>query len=49
MKDDWENSREKDNKLIYNYMQSELIYMNAKLLELRVCSYSSLNFNSNLL
>ena len=43
------NSRKDDSKLIYNFTQSELIYMNAKLLGLRVCSYLSLKFNSNLL
>ena len=48
-KRDWRNSRTEDSKLIYNYTQSKLIYMNAKLLRLRVCSYLSLKFNSNLL
>ena len=48
-KRDQSNSRKKENKLIYNCMQSELIYMNAKLLGLRVCSSLSLKFNSNLL
>ena len=49
MKEDQKNSREKDNKLIDNCMQGESIYMKAKLLGLRVCSYLSLKFNSNLL
>ena len=49
MKDYWENSREKDNKLIYNCTQGEWIYIKAKLLGLRVCSYLFLKFNSNLL
>ena len=49
MKEDRKNSREKDNKLIYNYTQGEWIYMKAKLLGLRVCSYLFLKFNSNLL
>ena len=48
-KGDGRNSRKEDNKLIYNCTQSELIYMNAKLLRLRVCSSLSLKFNSNLL
>ena len=48
-KGDQRDSRKEDSKLIYNCMQSELIYMNVKLLELRVCSYLSLKFNSNLL
>ena len=46
---DGRNSRKKDNNLIYNCTQSELIYMNAKILGLRICSYLSLKFNSNLL
>ena len=46
---DRRNSRTEDSKLIYNCTQSELIYMNAKLLGLRVCSYLSPKFNSNLL
>ena len=46
---DQRNSRKKDSNLIYNCTQSELIYMNAKLLELRICSYLSLKFNSDLL
>ena len=49
MKEDRESSREKDNKLIYNYTQGEWIYMKAKLLGLRVCSYLFLKFNPNLL
>ena len=49
MKEDQKNSRKKDNKLIYNCTQSESIYMNAKLLRPRVCSYLFLKFNSNLL
>ena len=48
-KKDQSNYRKEENKLIYNCMQSELIYMNAKLLGLRVCSSLSLKFNSNLL
>ena len=48
-KGDWRNPRKEDSKLIYNCTQSKLIYMNAKLLALRVCSYLSLKFNSNLL
>ena len=49
MKKDRKNSREKDNKLIDNCMQGESIYMKAKLLGLRVCSYLFMKFNSNLL
>ena len=49
MKGDQRNSRKEDSKLIYNCTQSKLIYMNVKLLGLRVCSYWSLTFNSNLL
>ena len=49
MKEDRKNSRKKDNKLIYNCTQSESIYMNAKFLRPRVCSYLFLKFNSNLL
>ena len=49
MKEDQKNSRKKDNKLIYNCTQSESIYMNAKLIWPRVCSYLFLKFNLNLL
>ena len=48
-KEDQRNSRKEDRKLIYNCIQSEFIYMNGKLLELWVCSYLSLKFNSNFL
>ena len=48
-KGDRRNSRKNDSILIYNCTQSELIYMNTKLLRLRICSYLSLKFNSNLL
>ena len=48
-KGDRRNSRKKDSILIYSCTQSELIYMNTKLLRLRICSYLSLKFNSNLL
>ena len=43
------NSRKNDSNLIYNCTQSKLIYMNAKLLGLRIYSYLSLKFNLNLL
>ena len=49
MKRDQRNSRKEDSKLIYNCTQSELIYMNVKLLGLKVRSYLSLKFNSNFL
>ena len=49
MKEDRKNSRKEENRLIYNFTQSESIYMNTKLLRLKVCSYLSLKFNSNLL
>ena len=48
-KGDRRNSRKKDSILIYNCTQLELIYMNTKLLGLRICSHLSLKFNSNLL
>ena len=48
-KRDQKNSKKEENRLIYNCTQSESIYMNAKLLRLKACSYLSLKFNSNLL
>ena len=48
-KGDRRNSRKKNSIFIYNCTQSGLIYMNAKLLGLRICSHLSLKFNSNLL
>ena len=42
------NSRKGGSNRIYNCTQSELIYMNVKLLELRIYSYWPLKFNLNL-
>ena len=44
----WRNSRKAGSNRIYNCTQSELIYMNVKLLGLRIYSYWPLKFNLSL-